>query len=131
LLACGALLRQMLESTQRLFEGPNGLAVGRPRHGVLPCLSAVSQGLLPHLTPERVVGQPLGLLAEPIPVERLDRGHDPRVKLAATILQQSTVRDLVRERVREGVLEIRIQPSLIQELAGLQVTESATERLVR
>jgi hypothetical protein len=63
--------------------------------------------------------------------EPLDRVDDPRVKLAATFLQEAPVRDLVSERVREGVLEIRIEPGLVEELGGLQVVESATERLVR
>jgi len=46
------------------------------------------------------------------PVERLDRGDDPRVKLATTLLQQPAVRHLVSERVLEGVLEIRIERPL-------------------
>ena len=45
------------------------------------------------------MGEPLDLLAEAILVERLDRLDDPRVKLAPALLQQSAVRDLVRERV--------------------------------
>ena len=71
------------------------------------------------------------MLAEAIPVERLDRVDDPGMKLAATLLQQSSVRDIVRERVREGILKIRIEPGLIEEVARLQVIESATECLVR
>ena len=64
-------------------------------------------------------------------MERLDRVHDPRVKIPSPLLQEAAVRDLMRERVREGVLEIRIEPGLIDELGGLQVVESATEHLVR
>jgi hypothetical protein len=41
LLACMALLWQMREGTQRLLEGPHGLAVGRPRQGLLPRLPTV------------------------------------------------------------------------------------------
>jgi len=37
----------------------------------------------------------------------------------------------MRERMREGVFEIRKQSSLVNELGGLQAVESATERLVR
>src|SRR5262245_50293315 len=44
------LLRQMRESTERLLEGPHGLAVGRPCQGLLPSLLAVRYGLIPHLT---------------------------------------------------------------------------------
>ena len=50
------------------------------------------------------MGEPLDVLAEAIAVERLDGVDDPRVKLAAALLQQAAVRDLVRERVLEGVL---------------------------
>jgi hypothetical protein len=56
--------------------------------------------LLPQLAPEGVMSEPLDLLPKAIPVERLDR-PDPCVKLAATLLQQAAVRDLVGERVRD------------------------------
>ena len=77
------------------------------------------------------MGEPFDLLAEAICVERLDRADDPRMKLAAALLQQAAVRDLVRERVLEGVLEIRKQPRLVDELGSLQAVEPAAERLVR
>jgi hypothetical protein len=53
------------------------------------------------------------------------------VKLAAALEQEAAVRDLVSQRVFEGVLEIRIEPGLVEELRTSQVVESATERLVR
>ena len=55
-------LRQMREGAERLLEVPHGLAVGRPRHGLLPRLPAVRQGLVPHLTPQGMVGQAFDLL---------------------------------------------------------------------
>ena len=58
-------------------------------------------------------------------MERLDRLDDPRVKLAAALLQQAAVGHLVRERVLERVLEIREEPGLVEELGGLQVVEPA------
>ena len=76
------------------------------------------------------MGKRLDLPVEAIPMEHLDRVDDPRVQLAATLLQQAAVRDLVRERVLEGVFEIRKQSGLVNELGGLQVVQSATERLV-
>jgi hypothetical protein len=76
------------------------------------------------------MGEPLDLLAEAIPVERLDRVHDPRVKIPAPLLKQASVRDLMCERVLERVFEIRKQPSLVEEVGGLQMVESATERVV-
>ena len=59
------------EGTERLLEGPHGLAVGRPRHGLLPRLPAVRQGLVPHLAPQGMVGQAFDLLGHPVPGERL------------------------------------------------------------
>src|SRR6185369_17498368 len=75
--------------------------------------------------------EPLGVFAEAIPVEDLDCVHDPRVQLASTVLQQSAVRYLMRERVRERVFEVRKQPGLVEELGRLQPVESGTEHLVR
>ena len=53
------------------------------------------------------MGESLDVPAEAIPVKRFDRVQDPRVKIPAALLQQAAVRDLVRERVLERVLEIR------------------------
>ena len=48
------------------------------------------------------MGEALDLFDEAIRVERLDRVDDPRVKLAATIVQQTAVSHLVRERCLSG-----------------------------
>ena len=62
LLARRARLRQMREGAERLLEVPHGLAVGRPRHGLLPRLLAIGQRLVPHLAPHGMVGQAFDLL---------------------------------------------------------------------
>jgi hypothetical protein len=67
-----------------------------------------------------MMGEPLDVFSETILVERLDGVDDPRVKLASTVLQESAVGDFVRERVLERVLDLREQPSLIQELGRLE-----------
>jgi hypothetical protein len=108
-----------------------GVLERRPRGRLASGLAEIVDRLLPQLAPESVMGEPLDLAAEAIPVERLDRLDEPRVKAASTLLQQSPVRDVVRQRVLEGILEIWIQPGLVEKLGGLQVVESATERLVR
>ena len=131
LLQRGRALRQRVEDAQRLLEPGPGVRERRPRRRLESGLPEIGHRLLPQLAPEGVMGEPLDLLAQAIPVERLDRVDDPRVKRAAALLEQTAVRDLVRERVLEGVLEIRIEPRLVEELGGLQVVESATERLVR
>src|SRR5262249_23827854 len=89
------------------------------------------EGLLPHLATESVMGESLDLLAKAIPVKHLDRVHDPRVPFPSQLLQQAAIRDLMRERVLERVLEVWKEPRLVDKLRRLQVVESATERLVR
>src|SRR5215475_11682641 len=69
LLARGARLRQMWEGAERLLEVFRRLAVGRPRHGLLPRLPAVCQGFVPYLPSQSMVGQPLDLLSDPVPSE--------------------------------------------------------------
>src|SRR2546426_977439 len=71
LLARVALLWQMLQSAERLLEIPPSLGVCRPRQGLLSCLPAVCQGLVPHLPTQGMMGQTLDLLAHPLPRERL------------------------------------------------------------
>ena len=63
-------------------------------------------------------------------MEILDRLDDSAVKRPPALAQQSAVRGLVHERVLEGVLEIRIEAGLVQELGGLQGFESAPERFL-
>ena len=76
----------MREGTERLLEGPHGLAVGRPRHGLLPRLPAVRQGLVPHLPPQGMVGQPFDLLGYPLSSEGFEGLDDPRVQGAPPLL---------------------------------------------
>src|SRR5262245_43548195 len=52
------------------------------------------------------------------------------MQLASTLLQQAAVRDLVGERVLEGVLDIRVEPGLVDEFAGPEVVESTMQRFV-
>ena len=63
-------------------------------------------------------------------MERLDRVDDPRVQLVPALLQKAAVGDLMRERVLEGVLEIREQAGLVEQVGGLERFESATERVI-
>src|ERR1700752_5160432 len=52
------------------------------------------------------------------------------MQLPTTLMQQATVGDVVGERMLEGVLEIRIEPRLVEELGGLETIESRTQRVV-
>src|SRR5207245_295579 len=96
-----------------------------------PGLPEIVHCLLPQLAPAGVMRETLDLSAEPIRMEYLDRVDDPCMKRPPPLLQQTSVRDLVRERVLEGVLEIRVEPALVEELGRLESVESAAERLLR
>jgi hypothetical protein len=64
---------QVLQSYQRLFEALNGLAVRGPRECLDASLPEVRHCLLPHLTPHRMVGQALDVLAQTVgdlPIQR-------------------------------------------------------------
>ena len=124
LLACVALLRQMREGTERLLEVPHGLAVGRPRHGLLPRLPAVRQGLVPHLAPQGMVGQAFDLLGQPVPSERFQGLDDAGMQRSPPLLQQAAIGHLVRQGVLEGVFRLGEEPRLVEELRGLEVGEA-------
>ena len=71
------------------------------------------------------------MFTQPVRVEPLDRGHDLGVELAAPVLQQAPVGHLVRERVLEGVLQVREELRLVEELRFLQMGEPAPQGLLR
>jgi hypothetical protein len=70
-----------------------------------------------------VVGQPLGLLGDAVGSESLDGLGDAGVQGALLVVEQAPVRDVVGERVLEGVLEVRKEPGLVEELCSLKVGE--------
>jgi hypothetical protein len=76
LLARVARLRQMRERTERLLEVSHSFVVSRPRHGLLPCLPAIHQGLIPYLSSQGVVRQAVHLLGYPASGEGLQGLHD-------------------------------------------------------
>src|SRR5262245_8460836 len=55
-------LRQMPERRQRLLEAAYGLPVGRSCQSFGPGVAEVGYRLLPQLTPDSVMGQPLDVL---------------------------------------------------------------------
>ena len=78
-----------------------------------------------------MVGQAFDLLVEPGRVEPLDLGDSAAMKFASTPVEQAGICDLVGQGMLEGVLEIRKQAGLVDELGGLQALEPATERRIR
>ena len=74
--------------------------------------------------------QALDLLREAIGIETLDRFDDRPVERAPPILQHASVRDLVRERVLERVLEVGEKLRLVHELGGLEVRKAPPQRFL-
>jgi hypothetical protein len=124
-------LRQVIEGRQGLLEEGDRLTVRRVSRGLRPSLPKVGHGLGPKLATMGVMSELVDVLGQAVGVEPLNRIGNSRVQPAAPLLQEAAVRDLVREGMLEGILEIGIEPSFVEELARLQVVESATERLVR
>ena len=114
LLARVACLRQMREGAERLLEVPHGLAVGRPRQGLLPCLPAVCQGLVPHLAPQGMVRQAFDLLGHPVPDERFEGLDDAGMQHPPPLLEQAAVGHLMGQGVLEGVLVVGKEARLVR-----------------
>src|SRR6266568_2773277 len=96
----------MREGADRLLEVPHGLAVSRPRHGLLPNLPAVRQGLLPHLSPQGMGGQAFDLLSYPVPSEPFQDLNDASMQRSPPLLEEATVGYLVRQGMLKGVFQL-------------------------
>ena len=130
-MACSRVSRcsgRCWKGTERLLEGPHGLAVGRPRHGLLPRLPAVRQGLVPHLAPQGMVGQAFDLLGHSVPGERLEGLDDAGMERPPSFLEQTAVGDFVGEGVLEGVFVVGKEPRLVEEFGGLEVRKATMQR---
>ena len=127
-MACSRVSRclwQMRQGAERLLEAPHGLTVGRPRHGLLPRLSAVCQGLVPYFAPQGMVCQAFHLLGQLVPGERFESLDDASMQHPPPLLEQTAVGHLVREGVLEGVLALGKESSLIEKLGRLEVRQPA------
>src|SRR4029453_10360346 len=78
-----------------------------------------------------MVGEPLELLGRAVDAEPLHGLDDADVKGTAAILEQAAIGNLVGEGGLEGVLKVREEPDLVQELGSLQPGEPLGERIVR
>ena len=66
-----------------------------------------------------MVREHLGVLAEAVGVQALERLEDRGVERAPALLEHAVVGHLVGEGVLERVLEVGKEPRLVQELRGL------------
>src|SRR5262245_52423254 len=126
-----ATLGEMLEDGQRLLEALDRLAVGGSRECFGAGLTKIGERPIPHFTAESVVSEPLDLLGETIMIEPLDRIRDPGMQGAPPVVEQALVCHVVSESVFERVLEIWIEPGLVEELRSLQMPESPLQRRLR
>jgi hypothetical protein len=70
------------------------------------------------------------MLDQPVWIAAFDGSDDLGVESLAPFLEQGAVGDLMSERVLEGVLGIRKQTRLVQELRRLQMREPPLHRLL-
>src|SRR5499427_9893907 len=73
------------------------------------------------------MSQAFNLFREPLRVQRLDRLDDASVQSSPPVLQDAPVGHLVRERMLEGVFEVREDARLVEELGSLEMTQSPTQ----
>jgi hypothetical protein len=76
----------MREGMERLLDVSDGLAVGRARHRLLPCLPGVGEGLVPDLAPQGMVSQVFDLFGEPVPGECLEGLDNPGMQRPPPLL---------------------------------------------
>ena len=77
----------MRQGVQRLLEAGGRFPVGRPPVRLGPGLTEVADGLLPQLTPGRVVTQLFHVLRQTTSMECLYRLDDPGVEGAPAVLE--------------------------------------------
>ena len=77
-----------------------------------------------------MVRQSFDVLAQPIRVEALDRVHDLAVEIAPPVLEETAVGHVVSQSMLEGVLEVRKDARLVQELTSLQARDRGVQVVV-
>ena len=117
-------LRQVPEGSQCMLERGDGLAMSRVHRSLAPGPIEVTDCLVPHLAPERVMSDTLDVLFEPRGCELFHRVNDSRVEITPSLADQASVGDFVGQRVLEGVLELREEARLVEELGGLEPREA-------
>jgi len=131
LLACVTRLRQMRQGTERLLDISHSLTIGRPCYSLLPRLSAVHQGLVPHLAPQSMVGQPFDLLGHLVRSKCLQGCNNTGMQYPPPFLQEAAIGHLVGQGVLEGVCAFGKELRLIEKLSRLKVCEAAVQDVFR
>ena len=77
-----------------------------------------------------MVCQPFHLVGKPVGIVLFDGRHNAAMEEALPLAQQPPVGHLVRQGVLEGIDALREQAGFVEELGGLQVRQTAVQRLV-
>jgi len=97
LLACVAPLWEVLQRRQGALIVLHGLTMGRPSHGLLPCLPAVREGLVPYLPAQSMVRQAFDLFSPLAPGKRFEHCDDAGMERPPPLKQETAVSHLVRQ----------------------------------
>ena len=122
-----ARLGQVGQRVERLLDAAHRVLGGVARRRLQPRLVQVGDRLAPELAALRVVGEAVGLVGALRQVEALEHVDDPGIERAPRVEDERVVRHLLREGVLEGVLELREQAGLVEELGRLQAPEHAAQ----
>ena len=114
-----AVLGQVREGLEGLFEGGHRLAERGAIPGPGAGLLAVGHGLVPHLASQGVVRQAFDLLSPPLGRQRLKGLDNARVQEAPPLQQEAVVGHLVREGMLEGIDPLGDKARLVEELGRL------------
>jgi hypothetical protein len=114
----------MREGSKRLLEVVHGLAVGRPRQGLLPGLPQVHHGFVPHLAAPGMVGETFDLLGQTVGIALFEGLDNARMQHPPPLQQEAAIGHLVCQGMLEGVLRLGKQAGLIEELGRLQARQA-------
>ena len=122
-----AVVGQVCEGPQGLFEGGHRLAERGAVIGLGAGLPAVGHGFVPHLAPQGMVRQAFHLLGHPLGRLRFEGLDQARVQPPPPFPQEAAVRYIVRQGVLEGVCELGHYLRFVKELGRLEVGESGVQ----
>src|SRR5262245_56112209 len=113
-----------LEGLEGLLEGGHSFTERGAIVGFGTGLPTVSHGLVPGRASQGMVREAVDLLVQPVANQLLQHLHNLGMQGPSPLLEQTAVGHLLGEGVLEGVLDVGQEACLIEELSGLQVSET-------
>src|SRR5262252_3471936 len=117
----------MGQDLERLIEGRDRFVSRGLGNGRSPCLPKVAEGLLPQLSPHRVMSELGCVLADPLGMLRFDRVDDSRVQCTTLVGEQARVGDLLGEHMLEAIEGLDARSPLVEELEAVQLAKMLLE----